>query len=235
MEKQNALDGEIIRKKLAAVEIHKIESFYLKSSSVLILLYPSGSTFKIIMTARSSKLNSHTGEMSFPGGRFDPNLDKTLKMTALRETYEEIGVPHTSIEILGRLDDLPTMTGYIIRPFVGLIQKDNWRGFTINKEEVENLVKIPIDFLTRENLFKETQFKAFSETVLPLLSFDFNDSELNKTYHIWGASAHLLAEFLKKVYNIQVFSQNYQRPSISEITTFIKKKKGKSKIKKLSH
>lgn len=206
----------------------EFESLYLKKSAILFLLLEKSSQFSIIMTSRSSKLNNHTGEMSFPGGRFDFNLDKNLKDTAIRETVEEIGIEKNKITILGRLNDLPTITGYLIRPFVGILEMESYDNFVINHQEVDHLVEIPLNFLLKEYLFTETPMKIFADTIIPLLSFDYIDPNFDKTFHIWGASAHILAEFLKKIFKIDDTSKKYKRPTISEINDYFKKKlKGK--------
>ena len=78
------------------------------------------------------------------GGKFDHLLDSSLKDTALRETEEEIGVSKENIKIIGCLDDFPTMTKYIITPFIGIIDKD--QKLVKDDREVQEIVKIPIDF-----------------------------------------------------------------------------------------
>ena len=219
----------LITTKLHDSNLREFTSSFLKKSAVIILLHEWNSQLHIIMTSRSSKLNNHKGEMSFPGGRFDRNLDKSLRDTAIRETVEEIGISDTSIKLLGQLNDLPTITGYLIKPFVGILSLDSSHTFKINHQEVEHLVKIPLNFLFTENLFTETPMKMFAAAVIPLLSFDYFDPHLEKKFHIWGASAHLLAEFLKKIFDIEVMSNNYRRPSLAELNEYFKKKlKGKN-------
>ncbi|UYP46463.1 putative Nudix hydrolase NudL [Candidatus Lokiarchaeum ossiferum] len=232
-ERKNVLNKKVIIKKITQnLKIDppdEFESPYLKKSAILILLVEKDSQLKIIMTSRSSKLNNHTGEMSFPGGKFDVYLDYDLKHTAIRETVEEIGIEKNKISILGRLNDLPTITGYLIRPFIGILDWNDSDNFAINHQEVAHLVEIPLNYLLRKNLFTETPMKIFEGTTIPLLSFDFKDPNINKIFHIWGASAHILAEFLKKIFEIDNISNKYKRPNISEINDYFKKKlKGKN-------
>ena len=173
------------------------------------------------MTGRSPKLKHHTGEMSFPGGKFDPKVDNSLKDTALRETYEEIGVSPEKINIIGNLDDLPTLTGWTIRVFVGLLDIPPDFKFSINKEEVAALVKIPIEYISTENLFYKIPFPK--DHNFSMLCFDYKDPELNQNFKIWGASAHMLQEFLKKLYNIVVINPEYKRPTLNECLDALKK------------
>ncbi|QEE17601.1 CoA pyrophosphatase [Promethearchaeum syntrophicum] len=192
----------------------------LRNSAVLIPILPihtsssKSPSYQIIMTGRSPKLKHHTGEMSFPGGKFDPAQDNCLKDTALRETYEEIGVTPENIRIIGNLDDLPTLTGWTIRVFIGLLEIPPDFRFSINQEEVSALVKIPIEYIARNNLFYKIPFPK--DHNFSMLCFDYNDPELEQNFKIWGASAHMLQEFLKKIYNIVVISPEYKRPTLKE-------------------
>jgi len=213
-------DHRLIFKKLDQFQPKKLNITELKKSAILIPIYPEAKSFQILMTARSKKLNHHRGEMSFPGGKFDPSTDITLKDTALRETYEEIGIHKNNIEILGSLDDFPTFTGYTIRSFIGVIKNPEKIEFKINHNEVSDLLKIPIEFLVREKLFTEIPFSNKEGKKIFVLSFNYIDPITKKKFTIWGASAHILTRFLKKVYNLKVTSDNYHRPSLSVIKEF---------------
>ena len=210
---------------------YQYETQELRNSAVLIPVLPVVSnksqsnpanySYQLVMTGRSPKLKHHTGEMSFPGGKFDPKVDNSLKDTALRETYEEIGVSPEKINIIGNLDDLPTLTGWTIRVFVGLLDIPPDFKFSINKEEVAALVKIPIEYISTENLFYKIPFPK--DHNFSMLCFDYKDPELNQNFKIWGASAHMLQEFLKKLYNIVVINPEYKRPTLNECLDALKK------------
>ncbi len=205
-----------------------------KKSAVLILLIPERSDLYVIMTSRSNKLKKHRGEMSFPGGKFEPDVDKNLEETALRETREEIGLKEDDIEIIGRLEDFPTITGYIIRPFVGYMEKDGKKiSYNLNHGEVAALVKIPLSFLQEEKLFQERVF-PHANVDFSVLSFVFHDDYHDEDFTIWGASAHLLAEFLTQIFGKDPRSTNYKRPTIPQILEFRKnrQKKRSSRRKK---
>ena len=216
-------DHYLIFKKLNQFQPKKLDIPELKKSAILIPIYPNPKSFQILMTARSKKLNHHKGEMSFPGGKFDPSTDITLKDTALRETYEEIGIHKRNIDILGSLDDFPTFTGYTIRPIIGIIKNPEKTDFKINHNEVSDLIRIPIEFLVQANLFTEIPFSNKSGKKIFVLSFNYIDPMSKKQFTIWGASAHILARFLKRVYDLEVTSDNYHRPSLIEIKEFKKK------------
>jgi len=219
-----------IETQLMKFDVYQYETRELRNSAVLIPIFPVNSTssdypsfpsYQIIMTGRSPKLKHHTGEMSFPGGKYDPKQDDSLKDTALRETYEEIGVSPENIKIIGNLDDLPTLTGWTIRVFVGILDIPLDFNFSINQEEVSALVKIPIEYITQDNLFYRIPFPK--DQNFSMLCFNYKDQELNQNFKIWGASAHMLQEFLKKLYDIVVISPEYKRPTLKECLDAIKK------------
>jgi 8-oxo-dGTP pyrophosphatase MutT (NUDIX family) len=228
MDKNNTFQFNVskIEPQLKKFDVYQYETKELRNSAVLIpilLVHTSSSnspSYQIIMTGRSPKLKHHTGEMSFPGGKFDPKQDVSLKDTALRETYEEIGVAPENIKIVGNLDDLPTLTGWTIRVFVGLLEIPPDFKFTINQEEVSTLVKIPIEYIAKDNLFYKIPFPK--DQNFSMLCFDYKDNELNQNFKIWGASAHMLQEFLKKLYDIVVISPEYYRPTLKECLDAVK-------------
>lgn len=221
MKTKEGFNSLVIEKKLASFTPLELNSDKFKKSSVLIPIKPTFSSYNIIITTRSPKLKHHTGEMSFPGGQFDSKYDVLLKDTALRETFEEIGILSENIKIIGRLDDLPTLTGFIIRPFVGLLLNSNEIKFKINYEEVSELVEIPIEYMIKKNVFYKIPFPKDPNN-WKMLSFDYIDPVSNHKFKIWGATAHMLQEFLKKLYNINVIIPEYQRPKLSECIEFLR-------------
>ena len=113
-------------------------------ASVLLPLFVKDGQYWLLFMRRTDTVEYHKGEVSFPGGVVDEN-DDSLEGTAKRETLEEIGVREEDIEILGQLDDIPTMTsGFIVHPFVGMIPFPY--SFTISKTEVEHLIEVPLRF-----------------------------------------------------------------------------------------
>ncbi|MHA1775769.1 MAG: NUDIX hydrolase [Promethearchaeota archaeon] len=189
----------------------------LTPAAVMILICKKKETLFLLMTQRSKTLKHHNGEMSFPGGKFDSSQDEDLLQTAIRETSEEIGLDPANIEIWGTLDDLPTLTGYIIRPFIGYIKNQlTSRDFFVNSEEVDEIVQIPFQFFLDLPKFDEILFKSNSKE-FHLLSIIYHDKKTKKEYKIWGASAHILVNFFNIALNQQKCSEIYHRPSLSEI------------------
>ncbi|GAH02609.1 unnamed protein product, partial [marine sediment metagenome] len=151
---------------------------------------------------------------SFPGGKFEPEEDITLKDTALRETEEEIGVPRSNIRIIGCLDDFPTISKFIITPFLGLISKN--QKLTRDEREVQKILKVPIDFFINKINFSEQEFNVADEK-FPVFYYNFYNEENGQTYTIWGVTAFLITHFLELVYNVQIGASKARRPTLDDI------------------
>ncbi len=124
-----------------------------------------------ILTTRTSKLSSHAGQRAFPGGRVD--VGENAQQAALRELAEEVGLQIGPNSVLGRLDDYPTRSGYVITPFVV------WGGsdatLTPNPAEVENIHRIPLDELMREDA---PILESIAESEHPVLKMPLGDDWL---------------------------------------------------------
>jgi len=156
-------------------------------SAVLIPIFYQQGEYYILFTRRTEKVRDHKGQISFPGGAYEEQ-DGTLVNTALRECTEEIGLPIEAVEVLGELDDMPTVgTGYLISPFVAIIR---WPyPLRVDPAEVREIIEVPISVLLDKDCLRE------ETTVLdgqPIPSY-FYDC---KGVIIWGATARILNQFL---------------------------------------
>ena len=115
------------------------------SAAVLVPIIRHPHTPTLLLTQRSDRLRQHPGQVAFPGGKRDI-ADQTLYDTALRETYEEIGITAASIQLLGELPSVHSRTGHSVKPFLALVQPT----FTLNPnpDEVAQVFEIPLRFLT---------------------------------------------------------------------------------------
>ena len=197
-----------------------------KPSAVLLTILPFSDSCKILMNERSPNLSKHSGQMSFPGGQFDSTQDVSLLDTALRETGEELGIPPHYHNIIGALDDLPTITGYCIRPFVTVYRGPFPINYHINEKEVANIVEIPLNFLISVPFFKETVHTRKGYPPFTSLSFDYTPPN-SSSFHIWGASAHILAQFLNISFHKRVTSSRYTRPPLDQLAEYIKNSRQK--------
>lgn len=116
----------------------------LRDAAVLIPVVDHGHEATVLFTRRAEKLRNHSGQVAFPGGTVDPT-DASPEAGALRETFEEIGLDRDYIEIIGRLPDYVSGSGYRIAPVLGIVRP----GFslTLNSDEVDAVFEVPLGFL----------------------------------------------------------------------------------------
>lgn len=182
---------DALRAVLAAYDPQPIEVEHGKPlAAVLLLLYEHQDRVHVIFQKRTEHVDTHKGQISFPGGMSDPG-DPDLVFTALRETHEEIGVEPAHVEVLGQLDDIVTMTNFRVTPFVGWLDRYpyEWR---FSHAEVAYLLEVELDHLLRpETLIPDRRVINGREFVFP--SYQFGDDL------IWGATARMLTNFLDLV------------------------------------
>ena len=164
------------------------EEFHHIRAAVLIPLFNDNGEHKILFTKRTDTVETHKGQISFPGGSVEEG-DSTLLDTALREAHEEIGLLQKDVEILGQIDDATTVTSnFIVHPFVGLIPYPY--NFRINSVEVERLIQVPFNiFLSDDPKYKRNSAR-FEGITYPTPAY---------LYHgdlIWGATARILENFM---------------------------------------
>jgi 8-oxo-dGTP pyrophosphatase MutT (NUDIX family) len=157
-------------------------------AAVLVALYANGDELHVVLTKRRGDLKRHAGEISFPGGRQDPE-DPDLRSTALREAEEEIGLPRSTVRVVGQLSPVSTfVTGYSIHPFVGLI--DSPGRFDPSPREVARVMEVSLTELSA----------GLTKTTLKRRGISFQtDAYLIGTDVIWGATARILAELLERL------------------------------------
>ncbi len=177
------------------------EDSSLTGAGVLLPIFLKDETPHILFTKRTDKVEHHKGEISFPGGMKNDD-DNNILQTALRETSEEIGVTENNIEILGALDDVPTVTGFNISPFAGVIPFPY--ELKINREEIERIIEVPLSLLMIEKKWSET-FREYKGDMLKTYFFDFNGDV------IWGATAGILKGFIEILNGSQGNKKNEKR------------------------
>lgn len=175
---------------LAGRERLRILDPRLRCAAVLLPLLWKRGEWHVAVTQRTNSVEHHRGQISFPGGACEEQ-DNDLLDTALRETYEEIGVPPEAVEILGTLDDFPTITHFVVTPFVGVIPHPF--AYRINEAEVEAVVEVPLSFLLEPTHVRMEQ-REHEGQVYDVLFWDYQEGD--RTYTIWGATARTLRSLL---------------------------------------
>ena len=155
-------------------------------AAVLVPLFNKQGNCHLLFTKRSEEVKYHKGEISFPGGVFDKE-DSELERTALRETFEEIGLQEKDIQIIGVLDDIVTVTEFIVTPFVGFfIYPYSFRPSPI---EIAELIEVPLSALLDEKCFAEKEITRMGRKEI-VYAYQYGD------HVIWGATARILKQFL---------------------------------------
>lgn len=161
------------------------------SAAVLLALYGWPDQPGLIFTERRADLRRHAGEISFPGGRQDPD-DADLAATALREAEEEIALDPAAVELRGALPTVSTfVTNYRVHPFVGLVADPLELGLEPNPAEVETVLTVSLAQL-REGY----EIRRLTRRGLPIHTPTY---ELEGGQLIWGATARILGDFLERL------------------------------------
>lgn len=154
----------------------------LTAAGVLIPIIERGHELTVLLTERSPDLKHHAGQVSFPGGRMETG-DADIRMTALRETHEEVGIHPEHVEVAGFLNTTATVTGYAITPVVGFVTPEI--DLTIDPVEVKTAFEVPLEFLLDE-ANQEHSLREWEGTQLRTTSFHYANQR------IWGATAGIL-------------------------------------------
>ena len=178
----------ILEKKLNQINLKKIDE-NLPQAAVLILIVENEKDYSIVFTERSKRLPSHSGEVSFPGGKKE-NEDKNLIETALRETHEEIGIKPSSIKVLGRMNSQESRFGLSVTPYIGYTTGN--LEFILEPKEVETIFTVPLEYLKKNPLISNKITNASGETFeTPVINFE--------NYKIWGLTLGFTLQFLNLI------------------------------------
>jgi 8-oxo-dGTP pyrophosphatase MutT (NUDIX family) len=166
------------------------------ASAVLVALYlpapplpQNAAELRVVLTRRRHDLSHHGGEISFPGGRQDPQ-DADLTVTALREAEEEIGLPRDEVTLLGALSPTSTfVSNYAITPFVGLLHRDRGQAWQMSALEVDAVLELPLAVL-RDRYTRMTIKRR--DVSIPTDAFVIDE------HLIWGATARILDDLLRR-------------------------------------
>ena len=135
-ENRHVIAADIIAKRESAGKVTK--------AAVLIPLVLKEEGLTVLLTQRTNHLRDHAGQISFPGGRMDPD-DQSPNDTALRESQEEIGLDPKRVEIIGHMPQYLTVSGYSVTPVVGLVQAQ--AEYVLDEFEVADVFEVPLSFL----------------------------------------------------------------------------------------
>jgi 8-oxo-dGTP pyrophosphatase MutT (NUDIX family) len=181
---------EKVRQRLAAYQPKRIEPEGRAMAAVLLLLYDdNGGETHLLFTKRTELVEHHKGEISFPGGRREA-WDVDLFATAVRETFEEVGISPLDVERVGQLDDIVSRgSNFVISPFVGFLTTTVPYHYSHAEDEVDEVLEIPLAHLMDDaNSGREIRHIGEQYVETPFYRFH--------RHVIWGATARILSQFL---------------------------------------
>jgi 8-oxo-dGTP pyrophosphatase MutT (NUDIX family) len=178
-----------VEQALADYNPRKIDHPTASSAAVLILIHDRAGEPHVIFTQRTNHVEHHKGQMCFPGGACDDE-DNGCESTALRETYEEIGVESERVRIVGHLDDMITVSNFRVTPVVGFLDYEDAYPYSINDHEVARVVEVPLTYLLEDgNMELEVREHQGREVLVPAFHYD--------GHRIWGATARMLHQLIE--------------------------------------
>jgi 8-oxo-dGTP pyrophosphatase MutT (NUDIX family) len=185
-------DPAILRESFVRPDVHLVtiygdegarpEASELTPASVLVPIVLREAEPTVLFTRRTVHLKNHSGQISFPGGRAEPD-DPSPEHTALRETFEEIGLAAERVELLGRLGDYHTRTGYRIAPVVGLVMPPF--ELSPDRGEVDEVFEVPLAFLL-DPANHQRQSREWQGELRWFFAMEHDG------HTIWGATAGML-------------------------------------------
>lgn len=166
-----------------------IEAPQLKRAAVLIPLIHDRGAWSLLFSRRSPNLAAHSGQIAFPGGGVEPG--EALDIAAVREAEEEVGISRDAVDVIGRLDDLVTNSGFLVAPFIGIVRARI--GYVLQESEVTEVFEVPLEALL-DVAQPEVRYVTFEKRSYPAYFYHYEQ------YEIWGLTGRMLKAFLDLVW-----------------------------------
>jgi 8-oxo-dGTP pyrophosphatase MutT (NUDIX family) len=160
-----------------------------RRACVLVPIVRVNDAWSILFSRRSANLAAHSGQIAFPGGAVEQG--ESLEHAAIREAEEEVGIHRGAVELIGRLDDLVTNSGFLVAPFVGVIRERI--DYVLQEAEVTEVFEVPIEALL-DIAQPEVRLVTFGDRKYPAYFYRYRE------YEIWGLTGRMLKAFLDLVW-----------------------------------
>ncbi|RBP69637.1 NUDIX hydrolase [Marinobacter nauticus] len=181
---------DLLTKKLSNYAPRQLALDY-PEAGILVPVTDDENNPEMIFTLRSANLKTHRGQVSYPGGKRDPE-DSSLAATALRETHEEIGLPPDQVDVIAPLSQVMSRHGILVTPYVGVVPGDH--PVVPNPYEIESVFRVPLSFFLEDRRERTDALSFLNHTFyVPCYRWE--------RYQIWGLSAVVLVDFMNAVYD----------------------------------
>lgn len=162
----------------------------LRDAAILIAAVDRGADSTLLLTKRNERLRAHSGQIAFPGGGIDPT-DASAEAAALRETQEEVGLDPAAVEVVGRMPDYITGSGYRVAPVLGVVRPP--LRLAVNPDEVEAVFEVPLRFLMDPaNHARESRVWEAHERFFYVMPWEDR--------RIWGITAGIIHTLYERLY-----------------------------------
>lgn len=162
-----------------------------KKSAVMMLFYPKDGEAHLVLTKRNAYPGVHSSQISFPGGKAEPE-DTDLKQTALRETLEEIGVKPGEIEVIMPFSEIYIPpSNFLVQPFLGIAE--NEPEFKPDPKEVTAIIQLPLDRFLDDSILTSSEMQTSYAQSIKVPAFVFEG------HVVWGATAMILSELKETI------------------------------------
>ncbi|MGZ7040060.1 MAG: CoA pyrophosphatase, partial [Thermoanaerobaculia bacterium] len=145
--------------------------------------------WSLLFSRRAENMAAHSGQIAFPGGAVEAG--ESLADAAIREAEEEVGIPARNVELIGRLDDVITNSGFLVAPFAGIVH--DRVEYVLQAREVAEVFEVPIDALLHPSK-PDVRYVTFRDRRYPAYSYT------HEQYDIWGLTGRMLKSFLDLVW-----------------------------------
>lgn len=194
------MDGCVVQKSEFLQRFHHIQAVPFerdyplttraRPAAVLIPLLDYQTGLRVLLTERAHHLRHHPGQISFPGGAVDPQ-DESVAAAALREAWEETGLPEQNVEVLGALPAYRTISGYTIKPIIGIVNPDF--SLKLDKNEVADAFEAPLEHLMdRQNHLVHHTHRGHQTFPIYFIPW--------QSRMIWGATAAIIRNLSHHIY-----------------------------------
>lgn len=180
---------QTLKETLASREKRTINFPDYRKSSVMMLFMEKENTPHVLLSLRTDRVSTHKGQVSFPGGSWD-ETDKDYLETALRETYEEVGIDPAEIEVLGEYDEYISIMGFHVYVYVGALNREV--KYIPCADEIEEILEVPFSLFYHEK-YDRCEKVTYDGRDYDVYYYTYGSST------IWGMTARILTDFSRKV------------------------------------